>query len=368
MRRCTAVSAAAASLVISVACGSTTMTSVTPTPVRCDVSVAPPSGAVSAGGGTGSISISTEAECAWNVSADVSWISQLSPQSGLGSAEVGFFVASNAGPPRSATLTVEQQTVIVHQASGCSYALAPASRSIGSGGGASTTSVSTTGGCPWTATSHVSWITIASGESGTGNGIVRFTVAANMTPARTGTLTVGGETLTVSQGSGCTYTVQPGALSIGAAGGPLGASVSAGPGCTWTAESRVPWITLTSGGSSAGSAEARFTAAANVGPQRSGTVDVAGRSITVTQASGCTYIVSPLALEFGIFGTGRVTVTTAPGCPWTATPSASWIVILEGRSGVGNGSVDFGITLFFGTRTGTLTLGGQSVVIRQNVN
>jgi ABC-type histidine transport system ATPase subunit len=60
--------------------------------------------------------------------------------------------------------------------------------------------MTTTTGCSWTAVSSASWITISSGASGSGNGTVLYTVAANtLRDPRTGTLTVGGQTLSVTQ-------------------------------------------------------------------------------------------------------------------------------------------------------------------------
>src|SRR4030095_8956278 len=52
----------------------------------------------------------------------------------------------------------------------------------------------------WNAVSNDSFITINSGASGTGNGTVNFTVAPNTTgAARTGTLTVAGRNVTITQ-------------------------------------------------------------------------------------------------------------------------------------------------------------------------
>ena len=51
---------------------------------------------------------------------------------------------------------------------------------------------------PWGAISHVPWITIGSG-GGSASGAVNFTVAANTGAARTGTLTVAGQIVTVTQ-------------------------------------------------------------------------------------------------------------------------------------------------------------------------
>jgi sugar lactone lactonase YvrE len=55
-------------------------------------------------------------------------------------------------------------------------------------------------GCTWSATSNSSFLTIASGASGSGNGTVGYSVAANSTGStRSGTLTIAGQTFTVTQ-------------------------------------------------------------------------------------------------------------------------------------------------------------------------
>ena len=54
--------------------------------------------------------------------------------------------------------------------------------------------------CPWTATNNVDWITITAGSSGAGDGTVSYSVAANTNAnARSGTITAGGKTFTISQ-------------------------------------------------------------------------------------------------------------------------------------------------------------------------
>ena len=64
----------------------------------------------------------------------------------------------------------------------------------------STVSVDTTTGCSWNATSSASWLSITSGGSGSGDGTVAFNIGANPDiAARTGTLTIGGQTFTVNQ-------------------------------------------------------------------------------------------------------------------------------------------------------------------------
>jgi hypothetical protein len=63
-----------------------------------------------------------------------------------------------------------------------------------------TKNLSATAACDWNAVSNDSFITIDSGASGSGNGTVNYTVAQNTTGApRTGTLTVAGRTVTITQ-------------------------------------------------------------------------------------------------------------------------------------------------------------------------
>ena len=60
--------------------------------------------------------------------------------------------------------------------------------------------VVTTSGCAWTATSQASWITIVRAGSGSGDGHVHIAVAATLSVnGRVGTLSIGGQTVTVNQ-------------------------------------------------------------------------------------------------------------------------------------------------------------------------
>jgi photosystem II stability/assembly factor-like uncharacterized protein len=107
----------------------------------------------------------------------------------------------------------------------CNFALAPASQSFVYNGGIGSLNLTATQGCNWTAASSVDWITILSAPSGSGNATLYFNVAANGTnAARTGTLTVAGQTFNVTQGtqasapsvqfSSATYSVGEGGGSV----------------------------------------------------------------------------------------------------------------------------------------------------------
>jgi hypothetical protein len=83
----------------------------------------------------------------------------------------------------------------------CIDTILPTSRSFDRSFGTGNISVkASSNDCFWAATSNDDWITITSGSSGTGNGMVTYSVAANATSStRTGTITISGKTFTVTQ-------------------------------------------------------------------------------------------------------------------------------------------------------------------------
>ena len=105
---------------------------------------------------------------------------------------------------------------------GCTFTIAPTSQSIAASGGSASVNVTAPNGCTWTAKANDDWITITANASGSGNGAVSYSVAANTSAAsRTGTITIAGQTFTVTQsgGSNCTFTLAPTSQSFAANGG-----------------------------------------------------------------------------------------------------------------------------------------------------
>jgi hypothetical protein len=83
----------------------------------------------------------------------------------------------------------------------CSFMLSAASQSFPGIGGDDSFDITVAAGCAWNATSNDSWITITSGNSGSGNGTVSYSVDANPGGTiRSGTITAAGQTFTVAQG------------------------------------------------------------------------------------------------------------------------------------------------------------------------
>jgi len=169
----------------------------------------------------------------------------------------------------------------------CTYSVSPGSRSIAAGGGSSTFSVTAPAGCAWTAVETASWITITSGASGSGNGTVAFTAAANTAgSSRNATFSIAGHSPTVSQtGAACAFTVSPISQAVARAGGNVTFTVTAPTGCSWSASEQSSWISIAAGATGSGSGSVVLAVAAHTGTTaRSANATIAGRTVTLSQA------------------------------------------------------------------------------------
>jgi hypothetical protein len=337
----------------------------------CTASVNPTSQSIPVGGGAGApITVTSTAGCGWTAVSNAQWLTISSGATGTGNGTVNFTAAANSGAARSGTLTIAGQTFTVDQAASCTASLNPTSQSIPVGGGAGAPiAVTSTAGCGWTAVSNAQWLTISSGATGTGNGTVNFTAAANSGGARSGTLTIAGQTFTANQAANCSLSLNPTSQSVpasGGAGAPI--AVTNPSGCGWTAASDVPWLTITAGTSGTANGTVKFTADANVGPARSGTLTIAGLKFTANQADGCAGLLNPASQAFPTSGGagGPIAVTIGAGCTWTGTSNVSWITINSGANGSSNGTVTFTVAANNGpARSGTLTIAGQTFTATQ---
>ena len=85
----------------------------------------------------------------------------------------------------------------------CTFNASPTSESVVSAGGSDSVAVTAGTGCMWTAVSGAAFLNITGGASGTGDGTVSYTTAANATTSRrSGTMTIAGQTVTVTQNAG----------------------------------------------------------------------------------------------------------------------------------------------------------------------
>src|SRR5262249_36185502 len=83
---------------------------------------------------------------------------------------------------------------------GCQIITGTTTTTFSAAGGSASISLSPRGtNCAWSAVSSATWLTIAQGASGTAEGTVQFSVAANTGAERTATLTITGTAIAITQ-------------------------------------------------------------------------------------------------------------------------------------------------------------------------
>ena len=170
----------------------------------CTYSLAPDNRVHTAVASTGNtISVNTRSDCAWSTLSDAGWITVTGGSTGTGSGTVTYSVGENTSTgERRGTITIGDQAFdVIQEGASCTYALSPTSRDHGpSAAFGQTVSVTAPTGCSWDASTNVTWMTITAGVPGDGDGTVTYAIDQNPGLAqRTGTLTIAGETFTVTQ-------------------------------------------------------------------------------------------------------------------------------------------------------------------------
>jgi uncharacterized protein (TIGR03437 family) len=108
----------------------------------------------------------------------------------------------------------------------CSYASLSIEEPFPWQGGNGAIQVAAPGTCEWTAVSNSGFITINGESTRRGSGTVEYTVAENRSRARSGTIIVAGDTITVTQDGFITLKVTPPAVNVSAVDGVLPVSVA----------------------------------------------------------------------------------------------------------------------------------------------
>jgi hypothetical protein len=323
-----------------------------PTPASCTFTLSTTSITIGAAGGPGSIAVSTASQCSWTARSEAAWIFATGGTSVTGPGTFTFTASAASGTAaRTGALTVAGQPVsVTQQGESCAFTLLPPSRSFDALGGTAAFDVNTAPACAWTSAATAPWLTLVSGQSGTGNGTITYAVGPNAeASSRAASVTAGGAVHAVAQSgvTSCSLSIDPddGQFPVGGGSGQF--AVSAAPTCAWLASSRSGWIRVVDppGGLGTGSRRVSYSldASGDAGT-RTGTITVGAQTFVATQAgtSTCTYSVAPVDYLGCEYGGGRtVTVDTAAGCGWTASAGASWITIRSGQTGLGRGTFTF---------------------------
>jgi|GEM_PF-3516549 len=292
------------------------------------------------------------------------WYAELELAEGSNSIRVTAYDGSS---PRNAATTV----LVLYR---CGISIEPRSRSFSREAGGGTVEVTAAEGCRWTASSEESWIQVASGRAGEGDGAVVYTLSPNDGVAsRRGVLDVGGEDLVIVQeGSGCEYVLSPGRVELSAEESEFSVDVDVRRECDWSAESRQSWIVLDSG-SKSGSGNGRVSGKVLVNSEtepRTGSVEIAGRILQVTQEGRpCEFQVTPTGEVFpAAGGVGTVAVGSRQECSWSVENRADWIRLEHGVERRGSMSLMYRVSPnpFAVPRQATLLVAQRPVVVYQS--
>ena len=293
-------------------------TPTTPTTPSCTVTA----GAISAStfgaaGGTGSVPVTAGTGCAWTATSSATFVTISGGASGSGNGTASFTVASNSGAARTATLTIAGTTFTLSQ----SGAAVPSPGSL-----SAPTATSPIGGQLVTVSRPPLAVSNATPTGTVGPVTYRFEVSDQPTFPNDAVRTFavdgvsqgsGGTTGTVNRdlglevlwywharatdgtatsaysatetfrtGSACTFSVSPSTASASSSGGTVTITVTTGSTCAWTATSNAPFITVSAGASGTGNGTVTATVAAGSGSARSGTLTIAGQTVTIAQIAG----------------------------------------------------------------------------------
>lgn len=378
------------SAVVVARCGSRSPTEPTPT---CAPSLSPVSASYGADGGTGSVTLSVASGCAWTATASGAWIALSSGAAGSGPGSVAYTVAANsAEASRSGAVSIAGLTHAVSQqgrpATPCTFELSPTTGQIGKDAATGTFAVNAPSGCPWSASSNVSWLTISGNSTGSGNGTVTYAASRNLGAAdRAAVVTVADRAFTLSQSGDlgvCAYSVAPVNVNACMPGGSFTAMVTTQADCPWTAAVDASWLAIRTGASGSGSGVITVEYPDNYDAPRAGTVLVRwptltqGQNVYLSQA-GCRYAVTKttVALPAG-GGTGSFDVVqqtdptscgaaTQDRCLWTAVASEPWIIVTGSMPRSGDNPVAFSVgpNPSSTPRSGTIIVRDEAVLVTQ---
>jgi len=332
-------------------------------------------------GGSGSIAVSAANKMVWQARPNVDWLS-VSPTSGAGEGSVTYQVAPyNEVATRQGTLTVAGNTFTVFQY-GRRMKLSTYKEIRNYETHVIPITVNALDITKWNITPNSSWISVVDGGNGQGGDLVTIAIAENPSyKARTGTVTIGTETFTVTQEGRPTealsFNVSPAnsTASVGGANGTI--AVTATPDLPWTATSAANWLTVyapTANG--AGNGNVVYNASPNPTlSQRVGKINVTpeaasgmtAKSHTVTQPAAQAAL-SLNGYEFEASGEScSVEVSVASIVQWSVEETLDWITVNGSTSRTGPGTVVLQAaannTVY--PRSGTVTIAGKTFHVSQ---
>lgn len=227
--------------------------------------VSPMETAFDRSGGSGALTVTADAGITWTAASNDDWIS-LSKTSGTSVGSVDFSVKAYTGViTRVGTITIAGKTVSVTQ-TGIDVNIEPKGLYVESKTDVAMVTITALATTQWTVTPNVSWISIV--DKPTGYGDYSVILAINANPSfqnRTGTVTIGSETLTIEQAglTDASIAITPTEATAFPQGAYGNVAVYATPDAEWKAESLTSWLTLSEGKIGKGNGNIKYVVSAN---------------------------------------------------------------------------------------------------------
>ena len=347
-----------------------------------EAAVSPTEITAESGGKTGTITLDSPGRYSWDARPNDDWLS-ITPTHGVASGVLTYQVAPyNEVATRSGSFTVGDKTVTVFQY-GRRMKLSTYNETRDYFTHVIPITVNALAITSWSVTPNASWISVVDGGNGQGGDLVSIAIAENPSwNARTGTVTIGTETFTVTQEgrTALEFSISPSTATAAVSGGNGLLAVTATPDLPWTAKSGANWLTIVSGFTSgAGNGNVVYNASPNSTlNQRTGKITVTpvtgsglnAKTLTVTQPAA-EASVSPMGYEFPASGGPvDVEVTVNSIVEWSVDESLDWISVAGSTSRQGPGTVTISAsannTVY--PRSGTIRIAGKTFSVSQKAH
>ena len=291
----------------------------------------------------GAASVLTGGSGVWSAWTDSAWIT-LNRANGEAGVSCIYAVGANfTAGTRMGRIYIEDKVFTVTQ-TGYTGAISPESAEWDCAGGSGEIAVTVDAGVAWTAAANVDWIAVEP-RSGRSSGTVKYTVVGyDETPTRSGSVTVAGETFSVTQ-TGVDVTLTPMTKTLDWRANAFEVMVGALAETHWTPVPEASWLSVVDAGYGYGDSAILVAVGENPSAQtRVGTVAVGSKRVTVTQTgtSDLTLELTPAEATASAVGAyGNIAVYGTPDAAWEAAATVEWITISSGATGAGNGNIKY---------------------------
>ena len=313
-------------------------------------SISPASATFETDGGTGTVSVTAPERTVWQARANCSWL-KVGTSGGTGPGTLEYTVeAFREVKTRQGTLTVAGNTFTVFQ-TGRRMQLESTDATRDYLTYVIPITVEALSDTVWAVKPNASWISVVDAGNGKGSDQVTIAIAENPSwKARTGTVTIGTETFTVTQEgrTALEFGIAPEATTASVNGANGVIAVLATPDLPWSAESQANWLTIyPPTASGAGNGNVVYSASPNPTLyDRTGSIvvtpgdaKVSAKTHTVRQPAA-TSALSRNGYEFEASGENCEVLVTVPEIvQWQIENTNWWLKVLGDTSRMGPGTV-----------------------------